>query len=118
VDGSDFFAVYEAAGRAFSRARDGGGPSAIECTTTRFFGHFEGDPQRYRAKGEVEEHRQTMNCLTRFSERVLADGSVTQDELNAIHADVQRLIDGAVATALAAECPREADLYTDVYVSY
>lgn len=118
VDGSDFFAVYEAAGRAFARAREGAGPSAIECTTTRFFGHFEGDPQRYRAKGEVEEHRQTMNCLTRFSERVLSDGSLTQDELDAVHAEVQQLIDAAVAGALAAPPPSEADLYTDVYVSY
>ncbi len=42
---------WREAGRA--RARRGEGPSRIERRCTRFFGHFEGDPQRYRAKDEV-----------------------------------------------------------------
>ena len=50
VDGTDFFAVYEAACEAVDRARDGGGPSAIEAVAVRYYGHFEGDPQLYRAK--------------------------------------------------------------------
>ena len=49
VDGFDFFAVYEAAGEAVARAREGGGPTLIEVKFTRYFGHFEGDQQRYRA---------------------------------------------------------------------
>ena len=36
VDGTDFFAVYEASGEIISRARNGGGPSLLECNMIRF----------------------------------------------------------------------------------
>jgi pyruvate dehydrogenase E1 component alpha subunit len=49
VDGFDFFAVYEAAGAAIERARQGGGPSLVEVKLSRYYGHFEGDQQTYRA---------------------------------------------------------------------
>ena len=49
VDGFDFFAVHEAAGEAIGRAREGGGPTLIEVKFTRYYGHFEGDQQTYRA---------------------------------------------------------------------
>src|SRR5947209_1095196 len=73
VDGSDFFAVHAAMARALQRARAGKGPSTIEAVTTRFFGHFEGDPQRYRATDEVVQHRAVMDCLKRFRARMEAD---------------------------------------------
>ena len=56
-DGADFFAVFACAGRAIEHARRGGGPSTIEPRITRFYGHFEGDPQLYRAKDEVKALR-------------------------------------------------------------
>ena len=37
------------------RAREGGGPSLLECKMVRFYGHFEGDAQTYRAAGELDE---------------------------------------------------------------
>lgn len=49
--------VYEAAGVAIARARRGEGPTLIEVKTDRFLGHFQGDPETYRTKGEVEELR-------------------------------------------------------------
>jgi pyruvate dehydrogenase E1 component alpha subunit len=64
VDGTDFFAVYEAAGEVIKRARDGGGPSLLECKMIRFFGHFEGDAQTYRGKGEVEDIRANKDCIS------------------------------------------------------
>jgi pyruvate dehydrogenase E1 component alpha subunit len=117
-DGADFFSVYEAVGRAVERARAGEGPSAIEAKITRYYGHFEGDPQLYRAKDEVKQLRETMDCLKNFRERVTADGLASADELDAIDREVLALIDEAVAAARAAPPPTEADLTTDVYVSY
>ena len=54
VNGDDFFAVHEAAREAVERARSGGGPSAIEVDTCRFYGHHSGDAQLYRGKDEVQ----------------------------------------------------------------
>ena len=118
VDGSDFFAVHAAMQRAVARARAGGGPSTIEATTTRFYGHFEGDPQNYRAKGEVERQRATMDCLARFRATVAADGSIAAAELDAIDRAVLLEIDAAVSAARAAPMPAETELTTDVYISY
>ena len=118
VDSTDFFAVYEAAGEIIRRAREGGGPSLLECKMIRFFGHFEGDAQTYRASGEVDDIRANHDCLKSFSKTVTASGVLSQADLEACDTDVLSLIEDAVSTAKAAELPTEADLLTDVYVNY
>ncbi|HEU4624024.1 MAG TPA: thiamine pyrophosphate-dependent dehydrogenase E1 component subunit alpha [Steroidobacteraceae bacterium] len=118
VDGADFFAVYEATGRAIERARRGAGPSAIEATITRYYGHFEGDPQNYRAKDEVQRLRESMDCLKRFRARMEEQQQVTLAELDAIDGDVLALIEQAVVQAQAAPTPAESEVTTDVYISY
>ena len=57
VDGFDALAVYDATATAVARARSGGGPTFVECKTYRMRGHYIGDPERYRAKEEVEAHK-------------------------------------------------------------
>jgi TPP-dependent pyruvate/acetoin dehydrogenase alpha subunit len=118
VDGFDFFAVHEAAGEAIARARSGGGASLIECKGMRYFGHFEGDQQTYRAPGEVDELRRTRDCLAAFSRRVTEAGLVDDDDLAGIDAAVAQLIDDAVARARAAADPTPDEVLTDVYLSY
>ena len=118
VDGTDFFAVYEAAGEVIKRAREGGGPSLLECKMVRFFGHFEGDAQTYRAEGENEYNRANHDCLTMFRGQVTEAGVISDDELNAIDSEVLASIDQAVEKAIAAPLPTAQDLTTDVYVSY
>ncbi|RMF11423.1 MAG: thiamine pyrophosphate-dependent dehydrogenase E1 component subunit alpha [Alphaproteobacteria bacterium] len=118
VDGSDFFAVYEASREAVERARAGEGPSAIEMRITRFYGHFEGDPQLYRADDEVETLKRDFDCLKKFRARVTEASLLEADQLNAVDDQVARLIDDAVRTAKAAPYPGPDALERDVYVSY
>jgi len=118
VDGTDFFAVYEAAGEIIRRAREGGGPSLLECKMIRFFGHFEGDAQTYRAEGENEHNRANNDCLKIFRARVTEVGVIDAAELDSIDAKVMQAIDKAVKQAIAAPLPEAADLTTDVYVNY
>ncbi len=118
VDGLDFFAVYEAAGEIIRRAREGGGPALLECKMIRMYGHFEGDQQTYRAKGEIEDIRANKDCLKMFSQRVTEAGVVSRAELDAIDRKVAAEIEEAVVFAKAAPLPSAADLLTDVYVSY
>ncbi len=117
VDGHDFFAVVEAAAGAIGRARDGGGPSLLECKVSRYYGHFEGDMQTYRAPGEVDEVRSSRDCLDQFAKRVTSTGLVEEGELSVIDAEVSTLIDEAVREAKAAADPEPDDLLRDVYVS-
>ncbi len=118
VDGTDFFAVYEAAGEVIRRAREGGGPSLLECKMIRFYGHFEGDAQTYRAPGEIEENRAHRDCLKIFTGRILEAGVVESDELARIDSEVVDLIDDALESAQAAPLPSAGELTTDVYVTY
>jgi TPP-dependent pyruvate/acetoin dehydrogenase alpha subunit len=118
VDGHDFFAVYEAAGEAVRRAREGGGPSLIEAKVNRYYGHFEGDAQTYRAPDEVENIRRERDCLDMFARRVTEAGLIERSELDRIDREVKALIDEAVEEAKAAPEPGTADLLSDVYVSY
>jgi len=118
VDGLDFFAVYEAAGEIIKRAREGGGPALLECKMVRMYGHFEGDQQTYRAKGELDDIRANKDCIKLFSDRVVEAGVIPRGELDAIDREVGAEIEEAVAFAKAAPLPTAADLTTDVYVNY
>jgi len=118
VDGTDFFAVYEAAREAVDRARDGGGPSAIEAVAVRYYGHFEGDPQLYRAKDEVKQLRASADPIDKFTARVTESGDITAEELKAIDAEILAMLDDKVAAAKAAPVPGPEALYEDVYISY
>jgi len=118
VDGTDFFAVYEAAGEIIRRAREGGGPALLECKMVRFHGHFEGDAQTYRGAGELDDIRANQDCLRKFSAAVTGDGLISAAELKSIDTEVLKLIEEAVKEAKAAPLPTAADLTTDVYISY
>jgi pyruvate dehydrogenase E1 component alpha subunit len=118
VDGHDFFAVREAVGAAVQRARSGGGPSLVECKTDRFYGHFEGDQQKYRAPGEVERLREEKDCLKRSEQAVTEGGQLSAEELRAVDAEVAELIDRSVDEARSAPFPAVEELLTDVYVDY
>jgi TPP-dependent pyruvate/acetoin dehydrogenase alpha subunit len=116
--GDDFFAVHEAAREAVERARAGQGPSAIEVDTCRFYGHHSGDAQLYRGRDEVRRLREERDPLKHFRARVIEAALLESDALDAIDAEVARLIDRAVAAARAAPPPPAEALLTDVYVSY
>ena len=118
VDGTDFFAVHEAAGEMISRAREGGGPSLLECNMIRFYGHFEGDAQTYRGQGEVDEIRENRDCLKKFIQQVTHAEALTHSDLDGIDQEISVLINEAFDEAQNAPRPTEADLLTDVYISY
>lgn len=116
VDGTDFFAVYEAAQTAIERARRGEGPSVIETITNRFYGHFEGDPGLIRSKEEVDFVKENKDPLKIFREKV--KGKIDEAKLDEIDAVSKANVDDAVAKARAAAYPKPEQLLTDVYVSY
>ncbi|ROS44590.1 pyruvate dehydrogenase E1 component alpha subunit [Amycolatopsis thermoflava] len=117
VDGTDFFAVHDAARGAVERARTGGGPTTIEAQAHRWFGHFEGDAQLYRTPEQVAELRATQDPLRIFRSRVDAR-KVKAAEFDAIDEESRARVDAAVAKARAAAYPPAENLLTDVYVSY
>ena len=118
VDGHDFFAVHKAAGEGIERARQGDGPSLLDCQLNRYYGHFEGDAQTYRGPNETKILREERDCLALFVKRVTQAYDVPLADLESIDRDVAELIDDSVAAAKSAPKPDPEELFTDVYVSY
>lgn len=118
VDGSDVFAVYDAAGQAVQRARSGGGPSMLHILVPRFYGHYSGDPDTYRTDAEKIAMKRDRDCLVNFRHRVNEVGIVEAGPLDDIDRDVESEIDKAIANARAAPHPKLSALTTDVYLKY
>ena len=115
LDGSDFFAVQEAAAEAVERARKGEGPSALECYAKRWYGHFEGDPQHYRTKEELETIRKDNDPLIIFKQKVEEAGLVESSELDIIDEDLTSQVTDAVEKAKNSPLPNVQELTTNVY---
>jgi acetoin:2,6-dichlorophenolindophenol oxidoreductase subunit alpha len=117
VDGTDYFAVQAATREALARARRGEGPSVIECQAGRFYGHFEGDTQTYRAPGEIDDLKANHDPLKIFR-AATADTGLGDELVAQIDAEVIALLDAAIAEASAAPQPGPRELMTDIYASY
>jgi pyruvate dehydrogenase E1 component alpha subunit len=114
VDGMDVTAVEAAARRAAVEIRAGGGPAFLELRTYRFRAHSMYDPERYRAKEEVERWR-TRDPITAFTDRLKAAELVTDAELATIESDVATEVDDAVAAAESGTFEPVEDLTRFVY---
>ena len=115
VDGQDVLAVYEATREAVERARRGEGPTLIETRTYRFRGHFEGDPQIYRSKEEVEWWMNNKDPIKIFEKYLLERGIATREELDAIWKRVSNEVEEAVKFAEESPYPSPEELYDDVF---
>ena len=96
VDGMDVEAVTDAAARALTSIRAGGGPVFLEFRTYRFRAHSMYDPELYRDKAEVAEWKQHDPISVLF-DRMVADGEI--DGLTDLEAEVDIEIEDAVAFA-------------------
>jgi pyruvate dehydrogenase E1 component alpha subunit len=114
VDGMSPEAVHDAIDRAVKRAREGGGPTLLEMKTYRYKGHSISDPQKYRTKDEVDEFK-SKDPLAMVLDTILTEQIATQDELNAINARVDALVDESVKFAEESPWPNEDEVLKDVY---
>lgn len=115
VNGKDVAEIYEAAGEAIERARNGEGPTLIECRTYRNYGHFEGDEQKYKAKEGQEKEWADVDCITVFKEKALAENLLTAKETEEIETASVKRIEEAVAFAKASPIPEPEALWEDVF---
>ncbi|AJD32506.1 MULTISPECIES: pyruvate dehydrogenase (acetyl-transferring) E1 component subunit alpha [Clostridium] len=114
VDGNDVFAVYEAAEEAIKRAREGKGPTLIECKTYRHRGHFEGDPCVYKPTEEQEEWL-AKDPIPRFEKYLVENEILTEEKLKEVQSKVESEIDEAVDFANNSPYPELESVLEDVY---
>ncbi|GAF24992.1 pyruvate/2-oxoglutarate dehydrogenase complex, dehydrogenase (E1) component, eukaryotic type, alpha subunit [Moorella thermoacetica Y72] len=116
VDGNDVEAVYEATREAVARARQGEGPTLLECKTYRWRGHHEGDPNRgtrYRTREEMAAWEK--RCPIKNYETKLMARGVSPDQLEELQRQVKKEIDDAVEYANNSPFPTVEEAVSQVY---
>ena len=141
VDGNDVLEIYRVAGEAVARAREGGGPTLVECKTYRTRAHAEGMGDfTYRTKEEVATWKE--KCpISRLRRKIRENSDRFAHDLESKCDDVEREVaalvkvaseiaqasptpDGATATQYVYATPRghsssaDSDLKTDRQLSF
>lgn len=114
IEGNDPYAIYEVAGEAIKRARNGEGPTLIEVETYRLAGHFMGDAEGYRPEGE-KDALFAKDPIPAMRTRLIADGDATDTDLGTIEARAQTKVDEAIAFARESDFAPVTDCLTAVF---
>ena len=114
VDGNDPVALFAAMAGAVDRAREGGGPTLLECLTYRFNGHFFGDPMSYIPKEELERAI-AADPVPRYRAWLISSGAASDADLASVEAQAVAEVESALSTVLASPPPGLEELDRDVY---
>ncbi len=104
VDGQDVVAVFNAADRVVSAAREGSGAHFLELLTYRYKGHNAGEVVTYRTEDELNEWRTSKDPIERFTSYLTQKGVLTSALLNTIDNEVARVVADAITFAEDSEC--------------
>ncbi len=119
VDGNDVMAVYEAAEAAAQRARNGEGPTLLECKTYRWRGHYEGEADRtytYRSAEEIEAWKK--KCpIERFRRRLLEEETFLPEDFDRIDLEIKQEIEAAIRFAKDSPFPDPEDALKGLYAA-
>ncbi|MCM3567503.1 thiamine pyrophosphate-dependent dehydrogenase E1 component subunit alpha [Neobacillus mesonae] len=118
INGNDVVEVYQTVGEAIERARNGEGPSLIECETFRIQGHGISDPQIYKTEEEKQLHLTDEECIKKFKSYVTKHQLLSDKEMSEIDQSIEDTVEKALQFAINSPYPDAKELYTDVYVSY
>jgi pyruvate dehydrogenase E1 component alpha subunit len=114
VDGNRIEDVAECVMQATARARNGDGPTLIECKTYRIRGHSKSDRNRYRTKEEIEEWK-ARDPIGHFETNLEAFGILSKEEANAIRLSAEAEIAAGIEFARNGTDPSPAELTRDVH---
>jgi len=116
VDGNNVVEVYQKISEAVQRARQGGGPTFVECKTYRWRGHWEGDPQPYRTQKEVAVWKK--KCpIGRFRKFVTENNLIKPEDLDEIEKKVDIELKKAIDFARESPHPAPEEALEDVYTT-
>jgi acetoin:2,6-dichlorophenolindophenol oxidoreductase subunit alpha len=114
VDGMDVLAVHQAALEAVERARQGKGPTLLECKTYRYAGHSRGDPGGYRTREEVQRWRER-DPIPHMRLFLINERGMTEAELDSIELACQAEVEQAVEFARNSPEPGTEETYRHVF---
>ena len=111
---NEFLKIHEAARKAVARARKGDGPTLLEVQCNRWFGHFVGDAQKYRAEETIGAARGD-DCILKFRETLIASGALQGQDAERIEEEIREEITEAVEFARKSPIPEPSELMEDLW---
>ena len=113
VNGMDLIEVAQATETAVAKLRNGGGPLFLEAKTYRFEGHSVADGQKYRSAEEIKQWKSKRDPISAFK-KVLNASGITDDEIDRVHKEVDKVIKQCIEFSLASSHPHLAELWDDI----
>ena len=113
VDGNDVLEVFSQVQEAVARARNGEGPTLLECKTYRVRPHCESKVED-RPQEELDAAIKT-DPVPRMKKVILDEKILTQDEIDKIYEEYTVQVDEAFEYGKKAEFPPLDELYKSVY---
>ncbi|XZF12598.1 alpha-ketoacid dehydrogenase subunit alpha/beta [Chitinophagaceae bacterium MMS25-I14] len=119
IDGNNILEVYKTISEARQYCISEQKPILIECMTFRMRGHEEASGVKYVPK-ELFEEWGKKDPIANFEAYLLQEGVITQAQVDAVRAGIQKEIEDGLATGFAAEpvTPDTAEELADVYAPY
>ena len=115
VDGNDIFAVYKATKDALERARQGLGPTLIECITYRMLDHTTADDaSKYRSMREVRSWKEK-DPILRLRKYIVLKKIVSNDYFENIEKVMTERVESSVAKAESYPNQTVEDIFKYMY---
>ncbi|MBV9392754.1 MAG: pyruvate dehydrogenase (acetyl-transferring) E1 component subunit alpha, partial [Verrucomicrobia bacterium] len=115
--GEDLYEVRARTKIAVDRAHTESAPSVLEVQTYRYYGHSVADAnaKKYRTADEIEEYKTKHDPLRIWSQHLLDEGLVTEQEIEDIDRLAREEASNAVKFAESSPIPEEHEIFNDVY---
>jgi 2-oxoisovalerate dehydrogenase E1 component len=113
ISGVDAVAVRDTIALAAKQAREGGGPSLIECRVPRLWGHYNRDIEHYRSKAD-KQAAEALDPITLLSAQMIASGVMTADEVAHLQAAQTEAVDVMTEDVMASAKPDVATAHHHV----
>jgi TPP-dependent pyruvate/acetoin dehydrogenase alpha subunit len=113
VDGNDVLAVQDVAAEAVARARQGDGPTLIECKTVRWERHSAFSAGRYENPEEAQKWK-SVDPIPRFRQLLLADG-VNPKQISDEETAAREVVQGAVQFAMQSPPPSGESVHEGIF---
>ncbi len=115
VDGCDVVACHGALRQAVIYARERRGPSLVHAHVVRPYSHSLSDDESLYKSPEERAEEARRDPISKLSMRLIDEGTLTVQEIEAIKMEVDELIQAEVDRALAAQMPKAESIYHFVY---
>lgn len=114
VDGMNVLEVRNAVAEAVELARQGRGPSLVECKTYRYFGHSHSDPRTYRTREEEAQYKD-LDPIKQLRSDMGIVNMITEDEFTQLEELVSGKLEKAMQFSEASAEPMRDELSSDVF---